>query len=282
MGTWGAGLYADDFALDLKPTISTLCRLPFDAPEILRLLSELNPAATDPGDEDHTTFWLVVADQLQKKGIESDARPRALDIIDSRANLATLEALGMSPSDLRKREKMLDTLAGRLRHAPEPKTRRTIKKPQPLLADAGEVYVYPVDSRANCYNPYFTDPDEARFVPAGWSSCLVVGAGHALEYLAWYQIAPSLEQWAERPDLAAAVRPIDPDLNSAGTIPKSHMERMRLELAGSIEPPVVTAPDLSRIISVVASDISASNVLSRWLPEGSVPPKKRRIPFRRR
>ena len=131
--------------------------------------------------------------------------------------------------------------------------------------EPGEVYAYPVDSRANCYNPYFTKPEDARFVPVGWSSCLVVGAGHALEFLSWYQIAPALEQWPQRPDLATAAAPIDPHQNGVGTVSKSHLKRMQLERIGSIEPPTVAAPEQGRIISVVASDISASNLLSRWL-----------------
>lgn len=148
--------------------------------------------------------------------------------------------------------------------------------------EPGAVYVYPVDSRANCYNPYFTKPDEARFVHAGWSSCLFVGAGHALEYLAWYQIAPSLKQWAERPGLTEAARPIDPSQNAVGTISRNHLSRMQLELAGSIEAPKVAAPNHGVVMSAVASDISASNALSRWLPKGSVPPTKRRLGLRKR
>ena len=227
-------------------------------------------------------FWLVVADQLQRKGLESEARQRARRIIGDGTNLAVLEQLGMSSGDLRQRAKALTKLADRLAAPPEPKQRRTLKKPQPLIVLPGEVYVFPVDSRANVYNPYFTNPDEAKFTPAGWSSCLIVGAGHALEFLAWYQVAPSLDQWAERPNLAEAIRPIDPTKNSVGTISKNHFKRMELDLAGTIEPPNVAAPEHDLVMSAVASDISASNALSRWLPQGSVPPKRRRIGFGKR
>lgn len=281
MSTWGPGLYSDDFALDLKAAISVVTRLPHDAPEIVRLLADLNPVARQQKDEDYATFWLVLADQLQRKGIESDGRSIALEIIEDRTNLTVLEDLGMESSDLHKRSKMLDQLAERLANPPKPKQRRTLKKPQPLLAHPGEIYIFPVDSRANVYNPYLTNPDESRFVPAGWSSCLIVDAGHALEYLAWYQIAPSLEQWAEQPDLAEAARPIDPAMNSVGTTSKNHLTRMQLKLAGAIDPPNAAPPDPGLVLSVVASDISASNALCRWLPEGSVPPAKRRFRFKK-
>lgn len=282
MGSWGPGLYSDDFALDLKASISAVCRLPRDPDEIVRILAELNPAADQPDDEDHTTFWLVVADQLQRKGLESEARQRARRIIDDGTNIAVLERLGMSSSDLRQRAKALAKLADRLATPPEPKQRRTLKKPQPLVVLPGEVYVFPVDSRANVYNPYFTNPDEAKFRPAGWSSCLIVGAGHALEFLAWYQVAPSLDQWAERPNLADAIKPIDPNKNSVGTISKNHFKRMQLDLVGTIEPPSVATPGHAVVLSAAASDISASNALSLWLPQGSVPPKRRRFGFGKR
>lgn len=282
MGTWGPGLYSDDFALDLKASISVVCRLPHDADEIVRILTDMNPAAGLPEDEDHTTFWLVLADQLQKKGLESETRDRARRIINEGTNIAVLEELGMSSDDLRQRAKALTKLADRLAAPLEPKQRRTLKKPQPLVVLPGEVYVFPVDSRANVYNPYFTNPDEARFAPAGWSSCMIVGAGHAMEFLAWYQVAPSFDQWAERPTLNEAIRPIDPNKNSVGTISKSHFKRMQLERAGTVEPPNIDAPEHALVMSAVASDISASNVLSRWLPEGSVPLKRRRFGFDKR
>lgn len=125
MGTWGPGLYSDDFALDLKAAISVVYRLPHDAPELVDLLIELNPAAAEPDDQDYTTFWLVSADQLQRKGIESDARLRALDIIENRTNLAVLEDLGMESGYLIKRERALDKLAQRLSEPPPQKQRRT-------------------------------------------------------------------------------------------------------------------------------------------------------------
>ena len=65
MGAWGIGLYSGDFARDLKATISAVCRLPLDEESLVEAVcgSEAS-AAADPADEDHTIFWLVVADQL--------------------------------------------------------------------------------------------------------------------------------------------------------------------------------------------------------------------------
>ena len=187
MGAWGPGLYSDDYALDLRATLAAVCRLPIDGPEIVKLLCDLEPASLSPEDEDYATFWLVVADQLHRRGIPSRAEERALAIIDDDSNLKMLEELGMSPADLKKRRRNL----GRHREAlttPAPdKQRKTLKNPQALVVEQGQVYTFPVDSRGNCVNPYFTDATRPGFVPKGWGAFLVANTGHALGYLAWYR-----------------------------------------------------------------------------------------------
>ncbi len=65
MGSWGPGLYSDDFALDLKAAASTVCRLPLDGPALLGLLTDLFPTHADRGTA--TAFWLAVADQLHRR-----------------------------------------------------------------------------------------------------------------------------------------------------------------------------------------------------------------------
>ena len=73
MGVWGSGLYSGDFALDLRSTIGAVCRLPFDSDRLLEVLCESEPdAAFDGNNEDHTTFWLLVADQFARRGIACD------------------------------------------------------------------------------------------------------------------------------------------------------------------------------------------------------------------
>ena len=78
MGAWGAGLYANDDALDLRSSLAAVCRLPYDGDQLVELLSRLNPDSHDATCEGHSTFWLVIADQFHKRGIRSVARERAL------------------------------------------------------------------------------------------------------------------------------------------------------------------------------------------------------------
>ncbi len=60
------------------------------------ILSGIEPtAANNPDDEEHTTFWLVLADQFAKRGIACErVRDKALRIIDDGADLAILAKLG--------------------------------------------------------------------------------------------------------------------------------------------------------------------------------------------
>ncbi len=109
MGVWGAGLYASDLASDMRPLITSIARLPLDESDIARIVRDAFPeAAENPDDEDHTTFWLVLADQMAKKGIDcADTRAMAIGIIDDGSDERMIAELGMEPADLRKRSRQL-------------------------------------------------------------------------------------------------------------------------------------------------------------------------------
>jgi hypothetical protein len=268
MGTWGVGLYSGDDALDLRASISAVCRLPRDGDELIELLAELNPEARDPANEGHSTFWLVVADQLHRRGIHSGARSRALDIIASGSDLAMLARLGLTDADLRKRRRILDELAAELRSEPPEKPRKTLKKPQPLLFGAGDVLAFQVDERGNCYNPYKTDPVFANFKPVGWDGTMIVASGHALEYLAWYAVAPTSAPFKARPTLEQVTSRLELAKTRAGTLSKSHVARIGLERLGTAAAPKLAPPSKKYLVWTTAQDICASNHLSRWATPG--------------
>ena len=269
VGAWGPGLYSDDFAADLRTTVRTVCRLPLSAEEIVAVLQELEQGSTNPHDEDYTTFWLVVADQLHGRGIASSTRERALAIIDDRSNLVVLAELEMSAADLRRREAVLQALRAKLEGPLPDKSRRVLRSPQPLLASPGDVFTFPVDARGNVRNPYFADSVDDGMVAVGWGCCVVVAADHALEYLAWYAIQRDLTVEAVRPTLSGAVARLHGRRLGMGTLSKAHLRRMGWEHLGTTEPPKVARPNRDDIVEVVTADISISNALSRWenLPE---------------
>jgi hypothetical protein len=247
MGAWGAGLYSDDFAADLKTTVATLCRLPRSGAELVDTLIGVVPAATAAGDTDHTTFWLVVADQLHRRGISSPATDLALAILDDGSNLDAMRSLGMSDADLRARASKLETLRARLSQPLPVKERRTLRAPQPLLARRGQIYAYPVDDRGRPANPYFTRPELARFTPVGWGSCAVLTAGHAFDYLAWTRPRRATGRgvidrpWSKRsntspstaPVSARSVAPTSAAWASSCSAPSIHRWSTRRRNAGS-------------------------------------------------
>ena len=269
MGAWGPGLYSDDFALDLRATLSAVCRLPLDGPEIVKLVCDLESVSQMPDDEDYTIFWLVVADQLQRRGIASEAQARAMAIIDNNSNLEMLEELGMSAADLKKRQRNLERLRGSLSSPPPDKKRKTLKKPQALLMERGQVYAYPVDSRGNCVNPYFTDATRPEFTQKGWGMFQVVNTGHALGYLAWYELARTRKVVKRQPSLNKAGAVIDPARRGIGTLTRLHASRMRFELLGSADVAGGPEPSNADTIRKTASDISIANLLSLWASPGT-------------
>jgi hypothetical protein len=157
MGIFGPGLYSGDFAMDLRTNISAVVRLPFEPEELVQILSHSNPSASDDQtNEEHTTFWLVVADQFAKRGIFSErVREKALAIIDRGEDIATLQNLGMNTGDVRKRQKTLGDLRARIVAAPTTnKSRNVLRKPQPLLMEIADVLIYPTCDGENI-NPYY-------------------------------------------------------------------------------------------------------------------------------
>jgi hypothetical protein len=139
VGTWGTGLYSSDFALDVQGTVKAVARLPFPPDRLLEVLCASQPAAAnDPKDADHTVFWLTVADQFAKRGIDCPgARDRALAIITDGIDLAAMAGLGMNEKSLAKRCTMLEELRRRITAPIETaKPRAVVKAPQKLLLES--------------------------------------------------------------------------------------------------------------------------------------------------
>lgn len=275
MGVWATGLYAGDFALDLRSTIGAVVKLPFDSDRLLEILFESERAAADRADDgDHTTFWLVVADQFAKRGIENKrARELALEIIEGGSDLALLEKLGMQPADLRKRKKVLDEVRERiLAPTVRAKPRETMKKPQDLLMQTGDVLVYPTFG-GRCRNPYFVDQDKDRMGTAtpswrvdSWAAMVIVDCGRAFDFLAWYRPLTLAVAMAEKPELATLEADLIWKLGGPGTCTVPHFQRMGLEGIGAV---VIDREKLKACFgelrpgkSAAVSDISIANQIS--------------------
>jgi len=275
MGVWATGLYAGDFALDLRSTIGAVAKLPFDSEQLLDILRESERSAAEGADDpDHTTFWLVVADQFARRGIESRrAREMALEIIDSNKDLANLEKLGMRAPDLRKRKKVLEEVRQRITvPVMRSKPREVMKGPQPLLMQAGEVLVYPTFG-GRCRNPYFVDQDKDRMGTASrpwqidsWSAMVIIDCGRAFDFLAWYRPLTLGRAMPEKPSLAALKGDLIWRLARPGTCTAPHFKRMGIEKIGAIaldrDKLATNFGELRPGISAAVGDISIANQIS--------------------
>jgi len=185
----GRRIVFGDFAADPRETIRAISRLPFDGDRLVELLCHSEAtAANHPEDEDYTAFWLVVADQICRRGIVSQrARDEAFSIIEPGRNLEVLSKLGGSASALRKRQRDLEELRKRLEAQPAiDKKRPVLRQPQRDLMEIGDVFVYPT-SGGGMINPYFRTKDEMPdgWHPDGWGAMILVDRGRAFGFIAW-------------------------------------------------------------------------------------------------
>jgi hypothetical protein len=237
MGTWGTGLYSSDMAADMRATIKSVLRLPLDENRIVAILLDCEGrAADDSNDEDHTTFWLVLADQFEKRGVaHAPTREKAIAVIDRGEDLAMMEKRGMKPADLRKRGAKLAELRARLVAAPgRSKRRATIKAPEPYVLEIGVLYACPV--RDGNINPIGGKKnfDGSPWIPDGWRQFVILNRGRAFDYLAWYQPLVCKKPLRATPRLADAGADLWWELDSPHTCPQRHYDELGVEAIGAL------------------------------------------------
>ena len=267
MGAWGIGLYSGDFALDLRTSVKAVAHLPFPPDELLDLLRSIELAADDAADPDHTVFWLVVADQFAKRGIDcAGARNRSLAIIADGSDLATMARLGMDEKSLAKRRGMLDELGQRLRAPPaRTKARAVLKVPQALLLRQGEVLAYPV-SAGKPINPYAVGKGfdwVKEWKQDGWGALAVAECGLMFGFLAWYRPFVITEALSREPTLTDLTQPRTWLLRNPGTLTKRHHGNLQLKSLGRVAIDAAkleaVSPKRGSPASAVVSDISLAN-----------------------
>jgi len=272
MGAWGIGLYSSDFAMDLRGSVKAIVRLPFAPDRLLEFLCAAEPAAAnDPKDPDYSIFWLTLADQLAKRGIDcASARERALDIITSGADLATMAARGMDERSLLKRRAMLEDLRRRITVPTDTaKSRRVVlKAPQKLLMAVGEVLAYPI-CQGKPINPYAVGKEFAwvkAWKQDAWGAFVVAERGLMFGYLAWYRPLVITEPLFDTPTLAELSLPRMWLLRNPGTLNARHHANLSLKSLGGVsidDNKFASAfPKRMSAMSCVVSDISLANNIS--------------------
>jgi len=274
MGTWGSGLYSGDFAADLRATIRAVIRLPFDAERLADIVIESQSGvARDPDDEDHTTFWLVLADRFARFGLKSErAFETALRIIDSGQDLEMQRQLGQTAGGLEKRRRALAELRERLNNPPQAAARNVLREPQRFVMGVGDAFVYPTCG-GECRNPYVARLERLKiYGPAGgqiwaadgWGAALIVERGLTFGFFAWYRPLVVRIASVAAPDLSV-LRGADWILKPPGTCSPTHFRRIGFEKIGGFDVDVeklsVAYPDLRPGDAQAINDISIANEL---------------------
>jgi hypothetical protein len=250
MGTWGAALYDDDSASDLRDTIALMCKVPVPGNKLLEFLKKLY-GNCDPTDEDGSLFWLVTADQFERRGIECDeVASTALSIIKSGGDLSLAGGKGADEAYLKERAAVLHDLAKRLR-SPRPfRPRVTPRNPPPLVVTTVEVYAFRTMKHAT-WHPYWIPRLYGEFIPDGWGAMVVLATGRAFAWLPWVALASLTVKGQRKPTLEEALRAClmfhSQTMGAGRFIPKpSHAKGMGLELLGQVVlDPRLVKPHLS-------------------------------------
>jgi hypothetical protein len=248
MGAWGTGLYANDAAQDLRAGFTDLARLPAAPDEIVNLVIADHPESGDAADENHTDFWLALADLLHCYGIShAPTLERADAIIASGLDIDMKAELGMEAGDLARRRRLLKQRAAKWAVPnPKPRRRNLLKKPEPFILEPGECLAYPTSAGRNI-NPYFASPedDPGKWVQDGWGSALTLSRGRRFDWFAWYAVGRLSAHGPARPTLSdcwGAAIETEPSILSfdevpliavcAGSLAPAHLAKLRVERLG--------------------------------------------------
>ncbi len=261
MGSQGAKLYQDDEAADLKSTIALVCKAPWHGDRLLDILVDMFGNA-DPRDEDAIVFWLVVADQFERRGIEcSRARSTALSLIERGADTDRLASLGASDQFLSSRRRDLDELAQRLRSPRAVRVRKTPATPPEFWLDVGEIHVFRTSGGFACspYRLQYQGPFEAD----GWGAMIVLDRGRAFDWVPWCALASLTVDPTRRPTLEDACQAqliTHMQTNGAARcVPKrAHLATMGAELIGRV------ALDAKRVAPVLSTLSISSAIAFDW------------------
>jgi hypothetical protein len=282
MGSWGIGLYQDDDALDLKGMIALLARLPASGDRLLKIILENRKNGVSLRDDGGPTFWLVLADQFERRGIACEkAFQQALKAIDTGADLRDLENRDSTPRDLEKRAAILKELRARLRSPRPVRTRPKGTRPPAFCVEVGEVYRFPTmqifvnDLPAyEAFNVWFPTWERAGFKPDAWGAMLIYAKQRVFD---WFPLcaASSLTVNPRRAptlDDARNARFISAIQAGSYIVPRpTHLKKMRAELLGRL------ALDPAKTRKLTPRDAFGKKVSPQFeaLSDSSFPPEAR-------
>ena len=176
MGTWGTGLYQSDDAKDLKSDLVEWLGVPITPEEVVAGLRMERHVTDPPRSAEDCVFWLVLADQLHRFGIEvAEVTAKATMIIDEDVDLTVQAELGLDEPGLTKRRDVLAGLKEKWSTPAAKPSKRKLLKREPQLLQTGQVYSYPTMDGNAQFAPVGRAAIEAyRFKPDGTNAFVVL------------------------------------------------------------------------------------------------------------
>jgi len=228
MGAWGGGLYDGDFACDLRATIDGVLRAPVSDDQALAEIGRAHGFGHDDEHVDGFDYWLVLADQLERRGLlRQDIFDRAVGIIEQGRDLTALEQLDADRKTIARRSKETAKLLERLSNPRPAKQRRPLKSPQPLLFELGEAIVWPTD-KGQIKAPWVPD-----FEQDGWGFGIVSDIGHLYGVLAFHAVQALRWRDSQRPSIGQAVHCARSE-HLYGRITEEHVATVGIERLGTV------------------------------------------------
>jgi len=145
--------------------------------------------------------------------------------------------------------------------------RKSLKQPQPLLMDVGDLMLYPT-CRGESINPYFKEKDliDTGWKPDGWGALLIIDSGRAFDFLAWHRALTIVVSLPQKPDVDCLRSQVEWVVRSPGTCSASHFKRMKFEKVQRFTIDDVRLrqcfPSLTSGIYAAVQDISIANELN--------------------
>ncbi len=219
----------------MKETLALICKVPMPGDRLLDYLREVY-GDCHPTDDEGALFWLVTADQFERRGIEcKQATSTALSVIENGSDLLFAREKGADEAFLKKRKIVLQELAKRLKSPRKFRHRVPPRKPPALVLDTGEIYAFPT-MNGHGLHPFRLD-SEGPFTPDGWGALVVLATGRAFDWLPWVALASLTVKPDRKPTLKESLHArliFHSQTDGAGRfIPKpSHARELGLELLG--------------------------------------------------
>jgi hypothetical protein len=233
--TWGVSLYADDSAADLRKTMGALADMPVSGERLLEILLANHHDSAALEDSGGPTFWLVTADQFERRGIRcAEVFEKAKEIAATGADHRDFESRGASPADLRKRDAVVAALIERISHPRPERPLPRAKKPPPFVVEVGQVYSFPIMG-ISARNPYGSEGTTPWFEPDGWGAMLVALRRRVFDWIPVCGVASLTVEAIREPTLddALAAQVVDP---CSLCVPRrSHLKHMRAKLLGAVD-----------------------------------------------